>query len=273
MIDLHLHTTASDGRLPVEALVRRAADAGITVMSVTDHDTVAAVDDAGRLAAPLGIRVVPGIEVTAVHEERDVHVLGYFLDHRLTELADFLQQQRALRVQRVLEIAARLDALGAPVDADEILRPAAERPGASVGRPLIARALMAAGHVATIDEAFHRFLAAGQPAFVPRTGFPPEEVVAMIRRARGVASLAHPGVTRKDAIIPALVDAGLGALEVFHSDHTPPMQATYLEMAGRLGLAVSGGSDFHGFGATRDTLGVVSLPAAAFEALEARAPR
>jgi predicted metal-dependent phosphoesterase TrpH len=273
VIDLHLHTTASDGRLPVEALVQRAGEAGITVMSVTDHDTVAAVDDAVRLGAPQGIRVVPGIEVTAVHEERDVHVLGYFLDHQQPALAGFLQKQRALRVQRVLEIAARLESLGAPVDADDILRPAAERPGASVGRPLIAKALVAAGHVATIQEAFNRFLAAGQPGFVPRTGFPPADVVAVIRRARGVASLAHPGVTRKDALIPSLADAGLDALEVFHSDHTPAMQAAYQEMAGRLGLAVSGGSDFHGYGATRDTLGVVFLPRPAFDALEARVPR
>jgi predicted metal-dependent phosphoesterase TrpH len=270
VIDLHLHTTASDGRLPVDALVRRAGEAGITVMSITDHDTVAAIDEATRLAGARAIRVVPGIEVTAVHDERDVHVLGYFLDHRQPALADFLQRQRALRVERVLEIAARLEALGAPVDADEILRPAAEQPGTSVGRPLIARALVAAGHVATIQEAFNRFLAAGQAAFVPRTGFPPADVVAVIHGARGIASLAHPGVTRKDAIIPPLVDAGLDALEVFHSDHTPAMQATYAEMAGRLGLAVSGGSDFHGYGATRDALGLVSLPQPAFEALEAR---
>jgi hypothetical protein len=273
VIDLHLHTTASDGRLPVDALVLRAGEAGITVMSVTDHDTVVAIDDAARLGAAQGLRVVPGIEVTAVHEERDVHVLGYFVDHQQPALADFLQRQRALRVERVLEIAARLEALGAPVDADAILRPAAERPGVSVGRPLIAKALMAAGHVATIQEAFNRFLAAGQPAFVPRTGFAPEAVVTVIRQARGIASLAHPGVTKKDAIIPSLVDAGLDALEVFHSDHTPAMQAVYGEMAGRLGLAISGGSDFHGYGATRDTLGVVSLPQRAFDALEARVPR
>jgi hypothetical protein len=273
VIDLHLHTTASDGRLSAAGLVSRVADAGITVMSVTDHDSVASIEEAARLAASVGIRVVPGIEVTSVHEGRDVHVLGYFFDSSDRSLAVFLQRQRGLRVERLREIGRRLAALGAPVDVDAVLLPAAERPGVSVGRPLVAKALVAAGHVASLQEAFDRFLGSGQPAFVPRIGSPPEEVVGVIQRAGGVASLAHPGVTKKDGLIPSLVDAGLDAIEVYHTDHTPEKTADYLQMAERLGLAVSGGSDFHGFETARATLGVVSLPLAAFEVLEARVPR
>ena len=272
MIDLHLHTTASDGRLTAAELVARAAAAGITVMSVTDHDTVAAVEEATRLAAPFAIRVVPGIEITAVHGGRDFHVLAYFVDHLSPSLAAFLQRQRAQRVDRVREIAARLAALGMPVNTDDILAQAAATPGTSVGRPLVAKALKAAGYVASIDEAFERFLGPGRPGFVPRTGSPPAEVVEIIHDSGGLASMAHPGVTRKDEMIAPLVEAGLDALEVFHSDHSPEARAMYRETARRMGLAITGGSDFHGYGATRDTLGAVHLPGPDFDALEARVP-
>lgn len=282
MIDLHLHTTASDGRLTPAELVRRASAAGLSTIGVTDHDTVAAVDEATRLAAAVGMRVVPGIEITAVHEQRDVHVLGYFFDSRHPGLARFLEAQRALRVSRLREIGARLARHGVPVDIEGVLLPAAERPGTSVGRPLIARALVAAGHVASMQEAFDRYLAAGQAAFVPRTGRTPAEVVAILHAAGGIASLAHPGVTARDAIIEPLVETGLDAIEVYHSDHPPETTAAYLALARRLGTGISGGSDFHGeppaspgsagprrgTRGTRATLGVVSLPREDFAGLE-----
>lgn len=288
MIDLHLHTTASDGRLTPAQLVARVAAAGITTMSVTDHDTVAGLVEVGAEAAARGIRLVPGIEVTAIADARDVHLLGYFFDPGNAALAAFLEGQRALRVSRVREIGAQLTALGLPVDVDALLTAAATRPGSSVGRPQLARALISAGYVASIREAFDRWLANGQPAYVPRTGPSPAAVVEVIHAAGGLVSFAHPAVTRRDELIRPLVDDGLDAIEVYHSDHTPADEVDYRGLAARLGVLVSGGSDFHGDPSTplragdpaaapararRGTLGVVSLPADAFAALEDRAAR
>lgn len=275
VIDLHLHTTASDGRLSPAALVARAAAAGLRTISVTDHDTVAAIDETAAIAAVSGLRVIPGIEITAVHDARDVHVLGYFFDHRDAAFLTFLEQQRSRRVARAREIGSRLAALGAPIDVEALV--ATARPGTSIARPLLARLLVSAGHASSVQDAFDRYLAAGQPAFVPRTGSSPAEVVAAIHAAGGLASFAHPGVTRKDEIIEPLVGQGLDAIEVYHSDHPPDVVAKYRAMAETLGVLTTGGSDFHGEAAglgsgreRRDTLGVVSLPEAALAALEAR---
>ena len=277
MIDLHLHTTASDGRLAPAELVARAAAAGLTTISVTDHDTVAAIAEATDAAAPASIRVVPGIELTAVDQERDVHMLGYFFDPASATLATLLERQRALRVARVREIAARLDALGMPVDVETVLLSAAARPGASVGRPQLARALIKAGYVSSVQEAFDAWLASGRPAFVPRTGPSPISVVEAVHEAGGVASMAHPGVTRRDDLIRTLVDRGLDAIEVYHSDHSPQDEQSYKGIASRLGILVTGGSDFHGdepgLRSHRGTLGVVSLPPEAFVKLEQKARR
>jgi hypothetical protein len=280
VIDLHLHTTASDGRLTPAQLVARVAAAGITTMSVTDHDTVAGLVEVGAEAAARGIRLVPGIEVTSIADARDVHLLGYFFDPGNAALAAFLEGQRAVRVSRVREIGARLAALGLPVDVDALLTAAATRPGSSVGRPQLARALISAGYVASVREAFDRWLANGQPAYVPRTGPSPAAVVEVIHAAGGLVSFAHPAVTGRDELIRPLVDDGLDAIEVYHSDHTPADEVDYRGLAARLGVLVSGGSDFHGDDpaaaparARRGTLGVVSLPADAFAALEDRAAR
>ena len=279
MIDLHLHTTASDGRLSPAELVARAAAAGITIMSVTDHDPVAALAEVAVEAAARGIRLVPGIEVTAVADGRDVHLLGYFFDPASVPLLTFLEGQRAQRVSRVREIGARLALLGMPVDVDALVTTAATRPGTSVGRPQIARALVSAGHVSSVQEAFERWLATGLPAFVPRTGPSPATVVGMVHSAGGVVSFAHPGVTRRDELIRPLAGHGLDAIEVYHSDHLPEDVQQYRGLAQRLGVLVSGGSDFHGEDphapaersrARRSTLGAVMLPPDDFAALERR---
>jgi 3',5'-nucleoside bisphosphate phosphatase len=279
LIDLHLHTTASDGKLSPAELVARAAAARLTTISVTDHDTVAAVAEATGHAQAAGLRVVSGIEITAVDDGRDVHMLGYFFDPADVPLLALLEGQRALRVARVREIGARLAALGLPVDVESVLAGAAARPGSSVGRPQVARELVRAGHVASVQEAFDRWLAAGRPGFMPRTGPSPAAIVDAIHGAGGVASMAHPGVTKRDELIGPLVDRGLDAIEVYHSDHAPEDVEHYAGLARRYGTLVSGGSDFHGedpaqvsaYRGRRATLGVVTLPPEALAALEARA--
>ena len=269
MIDLHLHTTASDGRRTPVELVTEAAAAGLAVMAVTDHDTMASTDDVRQLAAEHDIDAIAGIEITAVDEGRDVHVLGYFLDHSHGGLVEFLSAQRDVRVKRVRAIAARLADLNMLIDLRPALLEVSLLPGRSIGRPQVARAMVSAGHVSSTREAFDQWLGRDRPAFVPRTGSRPEEVIATIHRAGGLASLAHPGRTSMDARIPALRDAGLDAIEVYHSDHDGAMTARYHRMARALDLLMTGGSDYHGDPQHGVPLGAATLPDDAWQRLHA----
>jgi 3',5'-nucleoside bisphosphate phosphatase len=272
VIDLHTHTTASDGRCTPDQLVARASTAGVRILAVTDHDTVAGCAPVEAACAKAGIEFVTGIEITAVLDERDIHVLGYFIDPLSEPLQAFLVTQRRQRVDRVHQIVARLAARGIVLDADAILRPAAIDATKAVGRPWIARALVAAGHVPDVGSAFEHWLARGRPAFVPRLGAQPGEVFARIHDAGGIASLAHPSTTGRDDAIPGFVDAGLDALEAFHSDHDEAATLGYLQMAKSLGILVSGGSDFHGDESHGPAApGAISLPDAMFDRLKAHA--
>jgi predicted metal-dependent phosphoesterase TrpH len=269
VIDLHLHTTASDGALAPTALVARAAAAGITILAVTDHDTTGGLAEARAAATERGMRLVNGIEITAVEGSRDVHVLGYFFDPADSALRSFLTAQREDRIRRVQEMAEQLAALGVAIDPAPIVQEGLAT-GRSVGRPHVAAALLAAGHVSTRDEAFERFLENGRPAFIARRGASPDEVVRIISKAGGVASLAHPGLAGMDGIIPRLRSSGLHALEVRHTDHDAATETRYRALAAALGCAVSAGSDFHDdTGRRRCGLGQISLTADEFAALEA----
>jgi len=261
VIDLHTHTTASDGRCTPAELAARAAAAGVTILGVTDHDTLAGVDAADEACMSAGIELVSGIEITAAHEGVDVHVLGYFIDRHSTDLHGFLAEQRRRRLDRVRQMIERLATCGIHLDADAILKPGLDDAGKAAGRPWIARALVTARYVKTTNEAFEYWLARGRPAFVPRLAAAPEEVFERIHAAGGIASLAHPGLARRDEWISRFAVSGLDALEVYHTNHDETATARYRAMAAALGLAVSGGSDFHGddsHGAPNP--GSVSLP-------------
>ena len=272
MIDLHLHTTASDGHLAPEALVARAAGLGLSIISVTDHDTTAGLAEATAAAARHGLRLVPGIEITAVEQGRDVHVLGYFIDSEHAPLVEFLRAQRADRRRRVETMIARLTDLGMPLDREQLLGRVTPGSGRSLGRPHVADALVAAGHAVDRGDAFDRFIAEGRPAYVPRRGASVGEVAAIVRAAGGVASLAHPALMNRDESIPEFVAAGLPAIEVWHSDHDAAATARYEATARRLGLGMSGGSDFHADHSHHASgFGTVTLPLHAFEELESRA--
>lgn len=272
MVDLHLHTTASDGLCTPGELVERARAAGVTAISVTDHDTTAAIDEVRSGCAEAGLGFVPGIEITAVDAEVDVHILGYYIDPESPGLSAFLVRQRQDRTRRFREMAARLVELGVSIDAESLL--AEFPPAAPVGRPQLARALVRAGVVASSNEAFERWLGRTRPAYVKRSGASPVDVVGLIGASGGMASLAHPGLTNRDSLIPTLVEAGLRALEVYHVDHDADMSARYLELATEFGIGVSGGSDYHGDSAHRRSgLGAVGLSEAQFAAFAALRPR
>ena len=267
-----MHTTASDGRLSPDELVGRAAAAGLTVISVTDHDTTGGLPEAAAAAARHGLRLVNGIEITAVEGTRDVHVLGYFIDPVSAPFVEFLRGQRADRLRRLTTMVERLRELGHAIDVDALVANASRGAGRTVGRPHLADALVAAGYAANRREAFDTMLGEGRPAYVPRSGASVGEVSAIIRAAGGVASLAHPGLMRLDDAIPGFAAAGLPAIEVWHSDHDAAASARYHQLAERLDLGMSGGSDFHSDHSHHAAgLGTIALPAAALADLEARA--
>ena len=266
-IDLHLHTTASDGRCTPRELVERAARAGVAVMSVTDHDTVAAVTDVRAAARVYGVRVVTGIEITAVEHQRDIHMLGYFFDPSDEALGSFLVGQRTARIARVEAIGARLATLGVPIAVEALVLETSATSGRSIGRPQVARAMVAAGHVTSVQEAFDRWLAHGRPGFVPREGASSEAVIRVIHAAGGIASLAHPGKLDLEPRLKALAHAGLDAVEVFHPDHDASLVERYRFLARELDLMMTGGSDFHGDPVHGRGPGDVSLPLIEFERL------
>jgi predicted metal-dependent phosphoesterase TrpH len=271
VIDLHLHTTFSDGTDTPAELVRACREAGIATMSVTDHDTTAGLSAASGEADGAAIAFVPGIEITAAWRGTDVHVLGYFFDPESAVLKSFLAGQLEDRIRRARAVGDRLASLGVPIDMEALIARYTDRP---VLRPHFAQALAEAGHVEGEWEAFERYIGAGRPAYVARQGATPAEAVAIIRRAGGISSMAHPGVTGTDDLIPALAAAGLDALEAYHTDHTPDDTARYVALARRLDLAVTGGSDFHGFRSEHSNgFGTVCLPDPDFAAFSARARR
>jgi hypothetical protein len=271
VIDLHTHTTASDGRCTPTELVARALAAGVTVLSVTDHDTVAGADAAADACGRAGITFVTGIEITAVRDSVDLHVLGYFIDRQAAHLHTFLAEQRRQRLDRVRQMIDRLATHGIHLDADAILKPGLDDGGKAAGRPWIARAMVNARYVKSTGEAFEYWLARGRRAFVPRLAASPAEVFERIHASGGIASLAHPGLLNRDEWIPEFAAAGLDALEVYHSNHDETATERYRSIATRLGLAVSGGSDFHGdpsHGPANP--GSVSLPREDYDRLAAR---
>jgi len=277
VIDLHSHTTASDGHLDAETLVRQAWTAGIRTLAVTDHDTVAAIGAARDAATAFGLTLVNGIEVTAIDAGRDVHVLGYFFDPDAPALARCLAAQRAARRTRLRAMAARLAECGVAVNIEPLL---ASSPGErALGRPALAEALVAEGHVRSTREAFDTWIGEGCPAWVRRDGPSVREVVAVLHDAGGLASVAHPVLYDRDDEIARWRDEGLDAIEAYHSEHEPADVERYRALAHRLGMLVTGGSDFHGDHPARTArnrprvLGRVSLPEAEFARLMAQSPR
>ena len=242
-------------------------------MAVTDHDTTAAVAEAQACGRAQGIDVISGIEITAIEHAGDVHVLAYFFRPDDPALNAFLAEQRERRVARVEAIVHRLGALGLPVDGATLLADARRQRGRAVGRPQVARAMVAAGHVSHVGEAFDRWLGHGRPAFVPREGPSIVTVIDAVHAAGGLTSLAHPGKSVVDGHIETLRDAGLDAIEVYHPDHDAWNRERYAALADRLQLLVTGGSDYHGDPAHGVEPGTSSLPEDAWQALRAASSR
>jgi predicted metal-dependent phosphoesterase TrpH len=247
-IDLHLHTTHSDGSLSPGEVLHLAHKAGVTALAVTDHDIVSGIPEAIETGAELGIEVIPGVEISSRVANSELHILGYFLQWQDPELNQRLATLRASRHRRNPQIIERLRALGLDVTYEEVRALAGTD---SVGRPHIARILMDKKYVTSAKDAFDRYLADGRPAYVARELPKPEEAIAWIKAAGGVAVLAHPTWAKVsgeglNALVTTLKAEGLGGIEVHYSTHTKRQTREYLDLAKRLNLLITGGSDFHG---------------------------
>ncbi len=248
-IDLHTHSTASDGSLTPLELVRYAAEKKLRAMALTDHDCVDGLDEAVAEGERLGIEVIPSVELSADHPNGTMHILGFFVDRRHDGFCGRLRRLQEARRERNPKIIQKLQALGLKITYDEV---AAASGGGLVGRPHFAKVLVQKGYVSSMQEAFERYLKKEAPGYVEKFRFSPQEAIAAIHEAGGVAVLAHPFTLYKDNSVPldplleTLSEAGLDGMEVSYSTYSEEQMRYYRERAAKYHLLPSGGSDFHG---------------------------
>jgi predicted metal-dependent phosphoesterase TrpH len=275
-VDLHSHTTASDGVRSPSNLVNYAKEKGLRAIAITDHDTIEGLEEAMTEGRKIGFEVIPGIEISAEYSPGSMHLLGYFLDiHHplLNERLVYLQKARAERNPKIVE---KLNRLGINVTYEDVIKASG---GGQVGRPHFAQVLLERGYVRSIQEAFERFLKKGAPAYHDKFRFKPEEAIHFIQEANGVAVIGHPntlganGMSELNALLSQLVKEGLKGIEVYYPEHTPPEVATYKFLAEKYGLVMTGGTDYHGIDGNNLDIGVgrgdMKLPYSMVEALRA----
>jgi hypothetical protein len=255
--DLHLHTYFSDGTFSPEELVGHGHRLGFAALALTDHDSVEGCARMTAACQAAGIDFIPGTELTAEHNDTEIHLLGYYLDTENQTLLTEITKFQAVRQNRIREMVARLNGLNVPLKVESVFALANCK---SPGRPHVARALVKAGLVGNLDEAFERFLKKNRPAWVPKAKMSALEAVELIHQAGGLAVMAHPGLNRTDDVIPVLVEAGMDGIECFHTKHSTAASERYLEMADKFHLLITGGSDCHGFSKGKPLIGTVKLP-------------
>lgn len=268
--DLHLHTTASDGRLSPAELVFQAASLGLDVIALTDHDSVGGVAPALAAAREFpSLRVIPGIEISTDVSQGEVHILGYFIDpcnSGLTEALAKLHNSRQVRAQKMI---AKLAQRGLSIDwgrVQELSR------GGSVGRPHIAQAMLEQGYVLSLKEAFTKYIGRKRPAYVEREKITPSEAVELVIKSSGLPVLAHPAeINHLVELIPQLQKVGLAGIEVYYNGYTPQITKYLASLACKHGLVASGGSDYHGLSDSETPLGGVKVPSECVEQLFALA--
>jgi predicted metal-dependent phosphoesterase TrpH len=268
-IDLHSHSIASDGQYSAAVVATKAASAGVAVWALTDHDSIAALALGQAAADKLGIRFVPGIELSVYLERREVHLLGHFVDPEsdaLRGFEDLLAEKRRLRMG---EIVSKLAGLGVALTPDEIERFSG---GKTLGRPHVARALVARGVVSSVREAFDLWLGEGKPAYVPRHRLTVQDAIALVRDAGGTATIAHPGLSSVErGDLERMRAWGLAGVEVDHAEQNPSVREKYRRLAAELDLVPTAGTDYHGEAVSPDRVfGEVSMTAEDLARLEAR---
>lgn len=272
--DLHTHTQASDGMQAPTVNVQLAKDRGLSAVGITDHDTVAGLEEAMIAGEKYGIVVVPGVEISTRARGKDIHVLGYFVDYKNEQFRQRLGELRETRQLRNGKIIAKLQELGVNITLDEVVKGLGRplQPDESIGRPHIADVLVDKGYASDMRDAFDRYLAEGSQAFISETRISPEDACRWIREAGGAPVLAHPGLYKDDTLVRDIIKrANPAGIEVYHSDHGKVEESRYLVMAEEYDLIVTGGSDFHGARqgvVFHGDIGSVTVPLAVLEQLK-----
>jgi len=241
--DLHMHTICSDGALSPYELIKKTKAEGLSIVSITDHDSVASIPDAIEFGKEFGVEVIPGVELSANFEDKEVHILGYFVDYKSQRLLDYLTFFRHERIKRAERIVAKLNSLHIPLKIEAVMEHAGT---GSVGRPHIAAALVDEGITKSYQESFDRFIGNGGPAYERKFQFSPLEAVQLIASSGGLSFLAHPGRFTTDGMLQHLIKSGIDGIEVVHPSHTPEHVLHYRGVVTEYFLLESGGSDFHG---------------------------
>ena len=272
-VDLHVHSTASDGKFSPEAIIGKAAELGLKVISLTDHDSIDGIIPALKAVKTYpGLTFIPGVEISTDMPDGEAHVLGYFIDYTSTELGSTLERFRNSRLRRAQGMVARLGDLGIDIDWSRVQEIAGD---GAIGRPHIAQAMLEKGYITSFKEAFDKYIGHGGPAYVEREKMMPEEAVALIVRSRGLPVLAHPFTVKEpETLVIKLKTAGLVGIEAYYKDNTAAETEATLDLATRYRLIATGGSDFHGIADSNDAmLGSVEVPMEAAERLIALAER
>jgi 3',5'-nucleoside bisphosphate phosphatase len=265
--DLHLHSNFSDGTYTPEELAALAERHELSVLALTDHDTVEGCERMAAACERANVEFVSGTELTAESDGNELHLIGYFVDIHNSILLQEIAKFQSVRQNRIREMVARLNRLNIPLKAEAVFAIASCR---SPGRPHVGRALVQAGYCASLDEAFERFLKKHRPAWVPKFKMSAVEAIELIHQAGGVAVMAHPGLNRTDDVIPQLVEAGMDGLECYHTKHPPATVEHYLELAEHHALLVTGGSDCHGLNKGKPLIGSIKLPYEHVQQLKAK---
>lgn len=241
-VDLHMHTTHSDGFYSTSEIVNKAKQKGLDAISITDHDSTNAIEEATVLGKELGIEVIPGVEISSEHNGKEVHILGYFFDHTNKEFARYLSFFREERVKRAERIVKKLESLGLHLTFDDII---SVSKNSAIGRPHIAQAMVKRELVSSYYEAFNKYIGNGCPAYEKKVHLSPESAYKIITDAGGLSFIAHPGFMQED-MLKELIESGVDGIEVYHPSHPPQKIKFYKGIVSEYYLLESGGSDYHG---------------------------
>lgn len=267
-VDLHIHTTSSDGCCTPAEIVGLARSVGLEAIAITDHDTLEGIVPAVSAGLSNAIEVIPGIELGSHYQGEEIHILGYLVEQNNRSFLEKLAFLRKTRVHRMERMVEKLQELGFPVSMDMVTDISGT---GSVGRPHLAAVLVKIGVTGTILEAFDRYIGAGRPAYVPRYKMDPVEAVDLIKSAGGAPVLAHPGLNKSLDILGGLIKAGLAGIEVYHPSHSAEQTNYFKQTAGQYGLVATGGSDYHGPGHKEGSrFGIVTVPYHVVEELKKR---